>query len=447
MEKFVGNLRMYFSGKGYFPIVLLWIIFVSLVSFHLYSDSIDYYGILFIFSSALFPIFAFSLAWGNISERGVIGFLFLILVLHASFIFTEPLGSDDYFRYLWDGKVQLNGYNPYEFSPNAEELKELHSELLPEKVTYPELRTIYFPVAEGVFSIAYLLTGENGIGLKIMLLLSEIMIFLSLLLILRRLEMPSKNVLIYATLPLILFQYFVDAHIDLFGAALMIGGIALYIYDRKLLGFLLLGLSISVKPVALLILPFLFQFEEEKKAKIGVLVIPPIVFLITCIPYFFTATPIDTLLNYSLHWTFNGMIFNIIELFSVENYSARVICGILYLILYIIIYLSRIGVIGKIYYSIFFLMLFTPIVQPWYLVWFALFLPIIRSISGIYYVSAISLTVLTVLEFHSGGVWKEYPMVLLLQYVPLLFLMIVEAWWWSDEKKSLQYLNRELKIR
>ncbi|MDP2365123.1 MAG: hypothetical protein Q8M94_15320, partial [Ignavibacteria bacterium] len=204
----------------------------------------------------------------GLSEPGVLLLTAIWFLLKILFLNYEPIGSDDYYRYLWDGKVQLNGVNPFLYAPNDTALNPLHSEVLPEKVSYPDIRTIYFPIAHGLFSLSYLISGEGVWGLKLFLLLSDILILVSLYYLLRKLQLPIKHILLYAALPLIHFQFFIDAHIDIAGAALMLAAITLYLYQKKYFGYVLLGLSLSIKPTAILLLPFFFQNENTIKQKV-----------------------------------------------------------------------------------------------------------------------------------------------------------------------------------
>jgi hypothetical protein len=340
---------------------------------------------------------------------------------------TQPTGSDDYYRYIWDGKVQTDGINPYLYAPNDSVLNHLHSELLPEKVSYPNIKTIYFPVSQWLFTLSYCLSGENAVGLKIIYLLFELITLIALYFLLRSFDIDLKYLLIYAALPLVTFQFFIDAHIDIVGTALMIVSIALYHYNRKLFSYILLGFSISIKPTGLLLLPFYFQNEAVIKEKIKSVVTPIIVFVITFWPYIFTAAPLNTLINYSVNWTFNGMIYNILNLFISDNSIIRIICGILFILLFSYLYFIKTDWLSKIYLSLFLLMLFSPVVHPWYLIWFAVLLPIVRSYSGIYFVSVISLTSITMTAFLATGIWKEFSWILLGQYLPLAIIFYFEV--------------------
>jgi hypothetical protein len=251
-------------------------------------------------------------------------------------------------------------------------------------------------------------------------------ILLSLYALLNKFQIEKKYLLIYAALPLITFQFFIDAHIDLVGVALMIVSVSLYFYDKKLLSYILLGLSLSVKPTGFLLIPFYFQNETFVKEKLKSVFIPTTVFLITFLPYIFTATPLDTLINYSINWTFNGMIYHILNMLLNDNLTVRILCGIFYLLFLIFLFISKTNILNKIYLSLFFLMIFSPVVHPWYLIWFVVLLPVVRSFSGIYFVSAISLTSFSILRYQLTGVWEEYTWALLAQYVPLVILFYYE---------------------
>lgn len=404
----------------------------------LVEQSISSYTMLFITSSVFYLFFVSLIFKNDLSSKQIIITVIAFSFIKIFFLTTTPIGSDDYYRYVWDGKVSVSGLNPYQYAPNDTTLSLLHSDILPAKVSYPHIKTIYFPVAQWLFTLNYFVSGENVIALKFIYLLFELMILISVYFLLRKLDGDLKFILIYAALPLITFQFFIDAHIDLPGAALMIAAVALYFYNKKIPAYILLGLSLSVKPTGFLLVPILFFNEKDIRAKISAASIPLLIFLFTFLPYVFTASPIDTLINFSTHWTFNGMIYNFLKIFIADNLTVRIICGTLFIIAYLFILLKEKDIIPKIYLAIFCLMLFSPIAHPWYLVWFAVLLPIVRSYAGIYFVGAISLTSFTVLNFQSTGVWKEYSLVLLLQYLPLVPLIINEF-----TKRSINAPNKK----
>ncbi|MCW8802912.1 MAG: hypothetical protein OQK57_00815 [Ignavibacteriaceae bacterium] len=408
-----------------FFIVLLVLIAAQVIFFYSSRD-IEVYSALFLSASAIYLLFVSLLFKADVSKNQLLVILISFFLLKIIFVNTEPVGSDDYYRYIWDGKVLANGINPFLYAPNDQALSELHSELLPEKVSYPNIKTIYFPVSQWLFTVSYWISGENAVGLKIFYLIFELMILLSLYALFNKFLIEKKYLLIYAALPLITFQFFIDAHIDLVGVALMIASISLYFYNKKFLSYVLLGLSVSVKPTGLLLIPFYIQNETFFKEKLKSFYIPITIFMITFLPYILTATPLDTLINYSINWTYNGMIYNSLSLFLANNVTIRIICAMLYLLALGFIYFSKYDLIRKIFLSLFILMIFSPVVHPWYLIWFVVFLPVVRSYSGIYFGSAISLTSFSILRFQLTGEWEEYSWVLLAQYVPILIIFYYE---------------------
>lgn len=390
------------------------------------TKNIINYTILLIISSSIYFILVFLLNKTKVEKKELILIALIFLILKINFITINPIGSDDYYRYLWDGKVQVNGINPYKYLPKSAELNYLHSEILPSKVSYPHLKTIYLPVSQWIFALSFWLTGEKTIGLKFILLLFDAAVLLSLYYLLRRLKFSLKYLLIYVCMPLVMFQFFVDAHIDLAGIALMTASLAFYFHNKKMFSYVLLGLSISVKPTGLILIPFYFQNELLFREKIRSFFIPTLVLLLTFVPYIFSATPLDTLINYSVKWVFNGIVYNTFKLIISSNIIARIFCGVSLLFAVVYLYSTKIYLINKIYLSLFLLMIFSPVVHPWYLIWFAVLLPLTKSLSGLYYVSAVSLTFFTVVSYQTTGLWKEYPIVLLIEYIPVLALFIWE---------------------
>ena len=411
--------------KKIFYASLILLIVITL-SYFFSSQSIQNYSFSFILSSIIYLAAVIVLFKTDLTKAQTISVLLIFFSIKILFITVDPIGSDDYYRYLWDGKVQANGINPFLYPPNDPQLNSLHSDLLPEKVSYPHIRTIYFPVSQMFFTMSYWMSGESAVGLKIILLLAELLILISLYYLLLRFSIDLKYILIYVALPLVTFQFFIDAHIDLAGVALMLASVTLYFYDKKFLSYILLGLSISVKPTGLLLIPFIFQNEQKPAEKLKSIFMPIIVFIFTFLPYAFTATPLNTLINYSANWTFNGMMYNVLSLLFSDNLTVRILCGISFLLVFIFIFILKIDFLKKVYLSLFLLMIFTPVVHPWYLIWFAVLLPVIRSYSGFYFVAAISLTSITVVTFQTVGLWQENTLVLFAEYLPLTLFFFYE---------------------
>ncbi len=384
------------------------------------------YSIIYISSSIIFIFISYLILKNEIPFRYVVGFVAVGILLRVSFISVNPIGSDDYYRYMWDGKVQSAGINPYLYLPNDPALQKLHSEIIPKFVNNPELKTIYFPLSQWLFYAGYSLSGEAAWGYKLLLLISELITLLALFLLIRKKNLPDKYILLYALCPLPIIQFSLDAHLDGFGLPLLILALFFYVDNKKILSLIFLGLSFSIKPVGLLFLPILFFYENKFTDKIKIVFIPLIAFGFQFLPYIFSSNPFEAFFVYAKNWMFNGIVFNIIDSFIQNNQTARIICGILLVICFLPFVFNKLDLLHKYYYSVLLLMIFSPVVHPWYIAWLAVLLPVFPKWSGIFYVGLSSLTVFTVLNYQLNGLWEEYPIVLMLEYIPVIAIFIYE---------------------
>ena len=416
--------------KKSFSIILTLSTIIYLLIFLFYflypAKSIIGYTTIYISTSVFFIVLCWQIFTLKISQKYVYSFLAAIVILRIIFIPVHPIGSDDYYRYLWDGKVQANGVNPYAYTPDAKELNYLHSDILPKYINHANMKTLYPPLTEILFYMSYLIGGESYLGLKLLLLLFDLITIYGIFLILNKLNIDKKYLLLYAFSPLPVFQFFVDAHADGFGLAFIIFAIFFYLDNRKILSYILIGLSICIKPIGLLFIPLLFFNEKSISEKVKVILIPFIICAAMYIPYVFTGSPFQALIKFTENWTFNGIMFDILNSFMHNNQKVRLICGIIYFFIFIVIVLSKKDLLEKIYLSIFLLLIFSPVVHPWYVSWLAILLPFVPRWSGIFYVSLVSLTAITDLNYQLSGIWKEYSVVLILEYVPVLVIFLYE---------------------
>ena len=70
---------------------------------------------------------------------------------------TFPILEDDIYRYLWDGRMTIENGSPYNISPaeffSATDLGERFDAIL-SSINYPNIATIYGPVANGYLLFA-----------------------------------------------------------------------------------------------------------------------------------------------------------------------------------------------------------------------------------------------------------------------------------------------------
>ncbi len=391
-----------------------------------YSPLIIPYSITYISTSVVFIFLCFYLFKIHIPKNYFYTLIVAAIILRICVLFIQPTGSDDYYRYVWDGKVLANGINPYQYAPGDSNLSDLHSAILPQMVKYPEIKTIYPPLSIEIFYLGYVIGGESFWGIKIFLFLFELITLAGIYLILRQIKLPEKYLLIYLLAPLPLFQYLIDAHVDGFGLTFLVFSILFYLKKQTILSSIFIGLSICTKPLGLILLPILFFTEKEIKTKIQIIIIPFLVCVLFYLPFIFTVTLsgiFEALGNFTVNWTFNGFAFEILNSFINDNQKTRLICGILFLLVYILILFSKKDFLHKVYLSVIVLLICSPVVHPWYVGWLAVLIPFIPRWSGILYTTLISFTVFTIINYQLYNVWQNYPLVLLFEYVPVLIML------------------------
>lgn len=163
-------------------------------------------------------------------------------------------GSDDIHRYLWEGRVQLEGFNPYIHPPDDERLAALRDQDWP-GINHPDYTAIYGPVAEMTFAVAAF-AHPTLHTLKLLHVLWDVLTVAVLGACLVRLNRAPHGAALYALCPLVLSAFAVEGHAD----SLMLLLIALTAWatlaKKWRVAGVFLGLAISVKAVAIVLLPW-----------------------------------------------------------------------------------------------------------------------------------------------------------------------------------------------
>jgi alpha-1,6-mannosyltransferase len=170
------------------------------------------------------------------------------IVLRAYVILFDPLLSSDIYRYVWDGKVQAAGINPYRHIPSDPALASLR-----EGAIFPHINrattavTIYPPVAQFFFLIVTRI-GENVTVMRLALVGCEAVTVVIIMLFLRRMNQPVTRVVAYLWHPLPLWEIANSGHVDTLMVALMLLGLWIAVSGQALRGAILIAFSVLVKP-------------------------------------------------------------------------------------------------------------------------------------------------------------------------------------------------------
>ena len=171
------------------------------------------------------------------------------IVFRLTLLPIAPAASQDVQRYLWEGLVQLDGFNPYSLPPIAEQLRDLaeqHSDIH-NLINHPEVPAIYPPTAQLLFRLNAAVFGGSLLGWKLILLAFDGLLATSLALLLKQRRYPSVYLAGVLWCPLLLLETYEGGHLDIIGAALLTLGLVTFLRGRWLLAACVLGLCINVK--------------------------------------------------------------------------------------------------------------------------------------------------------------------------------------------------------
>ncbi len=387
------------------------------------------YSATFIASSIIYWIVCRHFLRRDISGTGLLPVLIFLILVRLSFVGMKPLGSDDVYRYLWDGRVQSAGLNPYQYAPNDATLEPLHTETLPALVNHPDLKTLYFPLCEWVFYLVHGISGEHIWGFRLIIALAETLTILGLVLLMRESSHSVWRVLLYAANPLVILQFGLDAHIDVIGFPFVVFGLLFLLRGRKTAAYFLLGCSLLVKPVALVLLPVFFLHERGVVNKIRSAVIPLGVLGAGFVPYAMHVNPFQGLTTFSENWFFNGALFSLLFPLLSDNQTTRFVCLATLAVILGLVLSSKKGLAEKSTLAVLFLLLCSPVAHPWYIGWLVVLLPLTPLASGLALAATASLPSITFVTYQLLGTWKDYPIVLILEYLPVVVFL------WFDLKK------------
>ncbi|MCR4312736.1 MAG: hypothetical protein NUV58_00620, partial [Candidatus Roizmanbacteria bacterium] len=197
----------------------------------------------------------------NNSSRAV---LWAIIVFSLMFRLTLlPVApSDDIYRYLWEGKLQLNGISPYSHPPEASSLEHLRDGFF-SGINHKHLPTIYPPLTLMVFAVADYVS-HTIISMKSFFLIFDVLSIFILLKFLRVMEKDPHNVLTYAWSPLILISFAARGHCDSLQIFLVILALYLCVIRKNLGTVFSIALAVMSKFIFIIIAPFLIPVKKPK---------------------------------------------------------------------------------------------------------------------------------------------------------------------------------------
>lgn len=371
------------------------------------------------------------------SLRLILLFAFLF---RLSFWWSPPTLSDDIYRYVWDGRVQLAGVNPYLHPPGAEELAHLRDELYP-GINHKEISTIYPPLSQLFFRLVYALHPGPGL-MKFGLLLCEFGLVLLLVAILRQRFQDPRRVLLYAWNPLAIVEIAGSGHSDTLGIFLLMLALYWLVGGRSTAAVWALAGSFLGKLFPALVLPVFWrhlvpggEFSSLRRwlhlRSRRVLIWFPLLSLLGFLPFLDAGPKLFAgLQTYLVEWRFNDAAFALLydSLLRIAGRDhALGLAKWLSAGLLLLVALWTSVRFADPYRSAFWIMgaylLLSPTLHPWYLLWILPFLPLFAHPAWILFSGLAFLAYEVLIDYSKTGIWTEQVWVKWAQYGPFYFLL------------------------
>ena len=304
------------------------------------------------------------------------------LICRFVLLFSVPALSDDFYRFLWDGRLQHLGINPFDYLPSqviAQSTDGFLNQLYP-YLNSPDYFSVYPQLLQYIFWLAVKLGGENlangVIALKGIIFIFECGSIYLLIKLLKIKLLDPKIALIYILNPLVIIELTGNIHFE----AIMIFFILLsaYLLEIKQLAGIAgaLTMAIQSKLIPVIAIPLLIKkFGRIQTFFVG----------LACLLLFWISSPylwgspdkylhfFSSLQLYYGKFEFNGSIYSVLRGLGflltgfnlIEWISKLMILLTIFSFLYI--YRSGISFLKGFYWLMVVYLIFSAVVHPWYL--------------------------------------------------------------------------------
>lgn len=195
------------------------------------------------------------------------------VILRLSLVAAIPSLSDDFYRFIWDGRLLSNGYHPFAELPgfylqNGIDIPGINESLY-SQLNSADYFTIYPPFAQFIFLISVLVSPQSILGsvvvMRIFIIAAEIGSIFLLSKLLTRFEIDRKNILIYVLNPLVILELTGNLHFEAFIIFFVLLSFYLLLKSRIGLAGIAFAFSIAAKLLPIIFLPsFLIRLRFKR---------------------------------------------------------------------------------------------------------------------------------------------------------------------------------------
>ena len=194
----------------------------------------------------------------DLAPRRALRIAFLFALAFRLPLALAPVGSDsDMVRYIWDGRVQRLGYNPYFVVPADPSMAHTHTD---ETGHMPSrhARTPYPPGAQLFFRLIVSIH-ESRLAMKLALVVCDLLTIVVLSQLLLTTGRSALLALSYAWNPLVVLEIAHSGHIDALGALWIVASVWLLIRRQTMLASIAFMAAIATKLLPIVLVPLYWR--------------------------------------------------------------------------------------------------------------------------------------------------------------------------------------------
>lgn len=210
--------------------------------------------------------------------------MWAILVRLALFLGTPSL-SDDYFRFIWDGKIWNEGFNPYQSTPENL-IQELPNEFntLYDQLNSQSYHSTYPPLSQYLFATASWLNSKDVFWSMNILRGILLMFEIGVILLIYQFTQSTSKVLLFAFNPLVVLELTGNLHFEGVVLCFILLAWGLNKKTNWIGGAVALSMGVLTKLIPLMFLPVLFK-KIGLRRSIGSYLIIGVAIILLSLPF------------------------------------------------------------------------------------------------------------------------------------------------------------------
>jgi hypothetical protein len=369
---------------------------------------------------------AYLLAWrarDGLGARELRFALAAAVLWRAALVAAPPLVSDDVYRYVWEGRIQHHGGNPYRWAdrPEAPRWAALRDAIW-EGVNHKDYTAVYPPVwqllCRGVTAVS-----DSVLTMKGFLVGCELLAWAALARVLARRGLPQGRMLALAWSPLALVEIAGSGHNEAAGMLALAVALLALERGRPAASALAAGLGFGIK-----LLPGLVALAWARRYRHRHALVAGAVVAAAALPYLDARQGLwRSLTGYALEWRFNETAFAPLAT-ALGHEAATAAAGVVALATALAAARcgwepARAGLLVVVA-----VLMVSANVLPWYALWLLPFLALVDCPPALLFTGTVVLAYLVYPGWRAGGAWQVGWGVRALEYGPCLVAAGLWAW-------------------